>query len=87
MVEPIRELRAVADAASALRKAFHEQSAFYLEIFRQRREANQPGESLSEALAKVPEQEWHRATEHSIAELWSALDTLAAADRNRSTQS
>jgi len=84
MAEPIRQLRTVADAASALRKAFDEQGAFNLESFRQERARNQPEKVLSQMLDKTSEMQ--RATERCLAALWAALDSLAAADGDRLTQ-
>lgn len=79
MAAPISQLRAVADAASAYRKAFDEGAAFYFAILRQRRTPNQEEEIASQALTVTGEQ--------CRAALWAALDSLAAADADQSTHS
>lgn len=85
MAEPIKQLRAVADAAAALRKAFDEHAAFSEDTFRPRLEPDPPEATLSNLLEKATE--LNRATERCFEALWTALDSLSAAERAPSTRS
>jgi hypothetical protein len=72
MSEPVAELRAVADAAAAYRKAYDAYEAFHMAIFHQCRAPNKAEET--------PGLEFYQACQHRRAALFAALDALEMAD-------